>query len=575
MYAEGVQASDEGATPAYSFDVVVYRPIVKKPFLGGFRSKTTGLEYHNASTQTYRNPRRTEAERFHRETQTQIQRDHDTNMQQTTVETSTQVPKSGVYIDQSTDVVREAAPYESSADRAARFIHAVITIQKWFRRWQAQREVETLRRAKLEFERWEVECEQRRTEAIEEERENQIYRRVHPRTAEDFDLLYAGLEQWRIEKRTAIDALPEAEQPGAKMALLAEQQKYLVAIDKLKHEANAENAEKRITTFLDRAAGGHKIQQSEYGHEVHVTTPGNKRAHELREVYNLLRVETLRTDERLDALIYLREVVSSHASSRAAKDILGLVKREADLLARGVRTRNLEGLRKRTLNLFVQLLEDPEFNPEARKLLMQNKSAEDHAVEGTYFCSSLRRFLPAQDYEVSPTIVAGPKRSRAAERLTNRGTKRQDNTLYRRLLQRIQAREKRHDDGSQCVFLMTVADLRYLIDTVWGLKSVISEEPELFLLDLPRWDREREWSPWNCVLLSQEEADAHCKLPDVGAAYGDFLVARVRQKHILARNHFKTLIGHLRRARRQIGVASDSAPQLPNYGGNVALQSEA
>ena len=49
----------------------IERSRTKKPFLGGFRNKNTGVEFHNASAQTLQKPRPLPtAERFCRDTQT-------------------------------------------------------------------------------------------------------------------------------------------------------------------------------------------------------------------------------------------------------------------------------------------------------------------------------------------------------------------------------------------------------------------------------------------------------------------------------------------------------------------------
>ena len=56
------------------------------------------------------------------------------------------------------------------------------------------------------------------------------------------------------------------------------------------------------------------------------------------------------------------------------------------------------------------------------------------------------------------------------------------------------------------------SDLRYLIENIWGGQSALSSEKELFELRLVRWDRREQWSPWNCILLSKEEAQAHLRL---------------------------------------------------------------
>jgi hypothetical protein len=59
---------------------------------------------------------------------------------------------------------------------------------------------------------------------------------------------------------------------------------------------------------------------------------------------------------------------------KLTKEITELVDREADLLIRGVKESNLDGLRKRISDLFLQYIKTPTFNPEAARFLkvMQN-----------------------------------------------------------------------------------------------------------------------------------------------------------------------------------------------------------
>lgn len=55
-------------------------------------------------------------------------------------------------------------------------------------------------------------------------------------------------------------------------------------------------------------------------------------------------------------------------------------------------------------------------------------------------------------------------------------------------------------------------DLRYLVENVWNSQSVLSAWEDLYDLVLVRWDKHTVWSPWNCILLTKEEAAAHFKL---------------------------------------------------------------
>merc|ERR1719353_1431821 len=65
----------------------------KKPFLGGYRSRKTAIEYHHASSQTDPPPRAATDEtsqKFHRETQTAVLQ---TRSQQAVREAGTQMPR--------------------------------------------------------------------------------------------------------------------------------------------------------------------------------------------------------------------------------------------------------------------------------------------------------------------------------------------------------------------------------------------------------------------------------------------------------------------------------------------------
>ena len=54
--------------------------------------------------------------------------------------------------------------------------------------------------------------------------------------------------------------------------------------------------------------------------------------------------------------------------------------------------------------------------------------------------------------------------------------------------------------------------MRYLVENIWNSQSALSAHDDLFDLVLVRWNKLEEWSPWNCILLTKEEASAHDKL---------------------------------------------------------------
>ena len=98
-----------------------------KVYLGGYRSRRSGLEYHHASAQTNPLPQRqTGPEKFTREAQTQEQ---ETRSIQTKREGGTQMARKDLYIDESGD--REIVPrmYFSSQQHADLRLRKCIVVQ--------------------------------------------------------------------------------------------------------------------------------------------------------------------------------------------------------------------------------------------------------------------------------------------------------------------------------------------------------------------------------------------------------------------------------------------------------------
>ncbi len=59
------------------------------------------------------------------------------------------------------------------------------------------------------------------------------------------------------------------------------------------------------------------------------------------------------------------------------------------------------------------------------------------------------------------------------------------------------------------------ADIHYIVQNFWDGQSVLSGCKELRSLALARWIKDRDWAPWNCVLLTKDEAEIHETIGDV------------------------------------------------------------
>lgn len=155
-----------------------------KPFLGGFRHKQSGAEYHHASAQSLPPPRKEPAEppteRFHRDTQTAVLT---TRSQQGVREQGTQMTKPGVAVGSAADDrLLAPLPYFSADEYDSLRLEKVIDLQRFTRAYFARRRAaELVARAARRAEEVRVAEAARRVEA-EARHRREIERRMNPRT---------------------------------------------------------------------------------------------------------------------------------------------------------------------------------------------------------------------------------------------------------------------------------------------------------------------------------------------------------------------------------------------------------
>ncbi|XP_071484963.1 IQ motif and ubiquitin-like domain-containing protein [Diadema antillarum] len=493
-------------------DVVVEieRTTRRKPFLGGFRHRMSGVEFHNASAQTMGRVRADDGiTRFCRDTQTVSAKNR---LQQTTLDTSTQMTTIGCYVSNMTDKLVVPGRYETADEYHAKRLEKVIILQSYFRRWQAKNIVVQLKEDLIRRREWERKEEIRKIKEKEERIRREFERRMNPRTKEDFDLLYHALEKWRQEELTTIDeGMTGAQRKAALCHLLDQETQLIAAIGRHKLQADSENKQRSIQSFLDKAAAPRRWKAFD-GKYTEMDTAYTIRARELKDIYNSLNMKYLTQDERLDVLLTLKHTVKEH-DCKLTQEIIQLIDREADLLMRGVRESNLEGLRKRISTLFLQYVKTPTFNAEAARLL---KVPQDPSTlrKNIYFCPSCSSYLPSTEFQLSSNS-SNVGRCRRCTKLDNDARTRQDYSHFRYMLKGLRKSEEAMGDGSRIAFLLQEADLRYLVVDIWSSQSALSCWEDLYDLVLVRWDKDEEWSPWNCILLTKDEAKAHAQIDDL------------------------------------------------------------
>uniref|UniRef100_A0A665U3P6 Ubiquitin-like domain-containing protein n=1 Tax=Echeneis naucrates TaxID=173247 RepID=A0A665U3P6_ECHNA len=176
--------------------VEIERPRQQKAFLGGYRHRETGAEYHHAATQT-RPKRRPDrgAVVFSRDTQT-VELKPQT--QQCPVDVSTQMTGIGCYVSCMSDKMVIPSNYVTAKEYHSRRLRAVICLQSFARRWLALQAVNQMRRERDRRLAWLELQERKRREEKEEQLRDRRQRWLSPQRREDFNLLYHALES-RLE----------------------------------------------------------------------------------------------------------------------------------------------------------------------------------------------------------------------------------------------------------------------------------------------------------------------------------------------------------------------------------------
>ncbi|XP_061628722.1 IQ and ubiquitin-like domain-containing protein [Phyllopteryx taeniolatus] len=511
-------------------------PHLKKPFLGGYRHKLTGAEYHHAAAQT---PRRARPGRgvdiVSRDTQTAEQV---LQTQQCASSVTTQMTSVGCYISNLKDKLLSPGRYVTADEYHDARLNAVIRLQAHTRRWLSCRAVERLRRERDRRLAWIDLQERRRHEERTEQLRDSHDRWMQPRKKDDLNLLYNALEKWRSDKEHQINAtLRGAERKAALFSLLEQETQYIATIGRHGIAIRSDNYNKAVRKFLDKSSTPHQWRAAD-GRLIEMDTPDTIRARQLGDLYDCVAMAPVSREQRLDILLCLAQIVAVHPC-QLTRDIVELINREADLMRRQVKAANLEGLRKRLSTLFLQFIRTPGFNPEVAKHLKVPQSTSQLRSD-VFLCHGCQRYLGSAHFRSSTRAHLG-RRCLDCTRLKNIAGSRDDFSCYKNILKRLRDGELLLNKDNTIPFMLQVEDIQYLVEVVWGARSALSGSGDLFGLVLVRWERRKDWSPWNCVLLSKDETDAHLQVEDLLKVYDLPVIRSIEHKHLLARRHYNQI----------------------------------
>ncbi|KAL0234819.1 hypothetical protein PCE1_001855 [Barthelona sp. PCE] len=340
--------------------------LYKKPFLGGYRDKRNGKEYHHAFTQTFKKINM--VQKFHRDTQTV----HVVDVkQQCPREMSTQTIRRDLCMEGNYRVV-ESGEYETADVYEAKRNAAAVTIQRVVRGYLARKQYGGLLMDRSKEEEAILEMARKKDEYEAFINEKRRKARLSPRSNRDFKQIHDEVAKWHQREVDRINMMfPDKEDEDQNKerqermkALLSKETQMLQAIGKLKIKANKENRKNAVTKTL-KLMSAPKLWAMSDGSVCEVSTPLCVRAEELKTLYEGL-TSNIPLDERLDVLLHVKCTVKEFDCA-LTRDIVDLIDREADLISRNRPVKTMKGLRQRISNLFLRFIETPEFNPEAAR----------------------------------------------------------------------------------------------------------------------------------------------------------------------------------------------------------------
>ncbi|XP_015171713.1 PREDICTED: IQ and ubiquitin-like domain-containing protein [Polistes dominula] len=517
---------------------------IVKPYLGGWRNKITGDKYLNAASQTGPPPKNIS---WHdccsigvqtvetKDGTTQSSRNKITQMWRTNCNVSNAKDK---YMTAKCYVTYDEIKWRLDLDGNARIIQ---------KNYRVYRLLKYLKKCARKYREIMNECKRYQEERIimyRKRYEQELLRKINPRSRTDFDMLYELIERWRRDRTKEINARYfKATQRAENCFVLEKTVKMFNVLDKFKQSIREEYKTRKRVKFL--RINSKSIQWHGYKSKlIEMITLKNQKARQYLSIYDSLNQNNMTVDDRLELLKMLKKSLQFHICI-SAFDLIYLLDQEIMLLSRGIQNLSLEYLRKRILCDYLKFVavsatcSCTNINRGFKKDPQCEEFREPLEIK-MIFCGSCRRILPYHRF--SPH--SGLKKlttCASCTTLRERSYCQVNYDPYIFILNHLRAEEKRRRCFSALAFMMQPRDIYHLVNNIWHGHSIISKQLDIHLLRLVRYNNHVEWSPWNCILLTEEEVEIHYRINDLTKVYSKALLHQILLKHLTAKNYFKRL----------------------------------
>ncbi|ETN62722.1 hypothetical protein AND_005579 [Anopheles darlingi] len=525
-----VRIPGEDGKPSRDVVVEIENQVITKPFVGGFINRQTKVEYHHAFSQTGPPSERIgrPGAKFSRDTQTVCERHtttaipRDQSVQFSSVEESgdgCKVPTGPCLIP------NRYEPYQELAKRKD-IDGKVRLIQRNFRRALWQRLIRKSAAEWRQLQQQQLENESAAKTSRAAANNKTLIARTFPKTKEEFDALFAQIHCWKENELKLIRERYSGAPKIAEMNILLDKEIQLLnGVERqrraIQRELTDVVVEKRLTKISEpkRWVGCNN-------RVIEMETPQTQRARFLLGYYQRLKdvPEPAPADpqERIGLLDELSDVIVQE-SHPATEELESLLQRERQLLLCRMDSNDLSPLRKRQLALLAEIIRSE-----------PGKAREKTARK---LCRKCKKLRPTNAF----TVHTRQKSADICETCTSLLGSTVDIAVYRSILRAVRRDERKRGSLASYAFIIQENDIKHIVERIWHGHSVISNDSDRADLMLPRWNVAQDWSPWNCVCLTEHETRAHLKLQRLDRYYQPSVMKEIQSKHSLARSVFSQL----------------------------------
>lgn len=521
------------------FVVEVENRSILKPFLGGYRDRITQIEYHHGYTQTGPFVKKDGKGKTHRTTQTYKMRNR---KEDTMYSRATQMSRQDYYIPNVCDKVITAGKYESADDKATRIDveGAVRVIQRYYRAWKLRKALKLLLaeyRKRILLEQEELDHLQK----MDDERKNrELIGKVFPRTKADFFMLYTMLENW---KKAQIDQIKKMACGPSKMSqmylLLEKEIDMLMSIEQQKKILNEDRRVQRDLEFLKTISTPLSWNSDYKNLYIEMDTLETQAGREYVDLFRRVCDTSTGIEGRMQAYMDVKLSLRNHMHCEVGLEIISLIDRACLLIGRGLTDPHLEELHKRIEACIMKHYHMKECNRNIA--LRYHRVTEKLMKDNLFYCHRCKMFRTHDEFNIEHTTTALTvcKNCSIGDKIMEPW---RDIQPYRFLLKLIRRDERRKSSHCSIAYILTDNDIYHIITQIWQSHSVISEVNDIYKLRLCRFFKDLPWAPWNCILLTAEEARAHLSIKDLKTVYDPGFLQLICNKHILAKRFFKRAI---------------------------------